>query len=240
MLQTNVFLLPDLIQNSDILSGSCCVVIDVLRATTTIINALGNQASSIIPVVSVEQARLTAQRADAMLGGERDCVKLEGFDFGNSPAEYTKERVKNQVIALTTTNGTRALLACVEAEQVLVAAFANLSAVRQKIANHRKVNIICAGTNGEITLEDTLLAGALAAGRTESVLNDQALLAINLWQPCEQSDNLEKAIYDKLLTSRGGKNLQRVGMVSDIRLCAQLDTHSTLPTFSHLSNSIQL
>lgn len=240
MLQTNVFLLPELIPSSDILSGSCSVVIDVLRATTTIVTALGNQASSIIPAVTVEQARLTAQRAQGMLGGERDCIKLEGFDFGNSPAEYTRELVENQVIALTTTNGTRALLACVEAEQVLVAAFANCSTVSQRIANHPKVNIICAGTNGEITLEDTLLAGALAARRTESVFNDQALLAVDLWRPCEQSGNPEQAIYEKLLTSRGGKNLQHVGMVSDIRLCAQLDTHSILPTFSHLSNTIQL
>ena len=84
MLQTNVFLLPELIPSSDILSGSCSVVIDVLRATTTIVTALGNQASSIIPVVTVEQARLTAQRAQGMLGGERDCIKLEGFDFGLS------------------------------------------------------------------------------------------------------------------------------------------------------------
>jgi len=240
MLQTNVFLLPDLIPNSDILSGSCCVVIDVLRATTTIVTAMGNHASSIIPVATVEQARLSAQQTGGMLGGERDCVKLEGFDFGNSPAEYTIERVKNQEITLTTTNGTRALLASVEADQVLVAAFANYSAVSRQIVNHPKVNIICAGTNGEITLEDSLLAGALAAGRADSVLNDQALLAVDLWQPCTQGDNLEQAIYEKLLTSRGGKNLQVVGMVSDIRLCAQLDTYSILPTFSRPTHTIQI
>ena len=164
MSQTNVFLLPDLIAADNIINDSLCVVIDVLRATTTIVNALGNQAASITPVVTVEEARKVAAGTGSLLGGERNCKRLEGFDFGNSPAEYTQSRVANKEITLTTTNGTRALMACLGAEQILIAAFTNLTAVANAIAGHPKVNIVCAGTNGEITLEDALLAGALASG----------------------------------------------------------------------------
>jgi len=240
MSQTNVFLLPDLIAADNIINDSLCVVIDVLRATTTIVNALGNQAASITPVVTVEEARKVAAGTGSLLGGERNCKKLEGFDFGNSPAEYTQSRVANKEITLTTTNGTRALMACLGADQILIAAFANLTAVANAIVGHPKVNIVCAGTNGEITLEDALLAGALAAGRNSSQQNDQALLAIDLWQQCEQSADLNRSIFEKLLVSRGGKNLQQVGMVSDIKLCAKLDTHSILPKLSSPSKTIHL
>ena len=115
MSQTNVFLLPDLIAADNIINDSLCVVIDVLRATTTIVNALGNQAASITPVVTVEEARKVAAGTGSLLGGERNCKRLEGFDFGNSPAEYARSRVANKEITLTTTNGTRALMACLGA-----------------------------------------------------------------------------------------------------------------------------
>lgn len=240
MSQTNVFLIPDLIPTENVIKDSRCVVIDVLRATTTIVNALGNQAASITPVITVEDAREVAAGTGSLLGGERDCIRLEGFDFGNSPAEYTQNLVADKEITLTTTNGTRALMACLGADQILIAAFANLTTITNAIAGHPKVNIVCAGTNGEITLEDTLLAGALAASRDESQQNDQALLAIDLWQQCEQSDDLNQSILEKLLVSRGGKNLQQAGMVSDIKLCAQLDTHSILPKLSSHSKIIHL
>ncbi len=240
MLQTNVFFLPDLISANSVIKDSCCVVIDVLRATTTIVTALGNQAAAIKPVVTVDEARQVAADWGCLLGGERDCVRLDGFNFGNSPSEYTRDRVENQTIALTTTNGTRALMACLDAEQILIAAFANFTTVVNAIAGHARVNIICAGTNGEITLEDTLLAGALAAGRNASQQNDQALLAIELWRQCKQSDDLNQNIFKKLLVSQGGKNLQQAGMVSDIKLCAQLNTHSILPKLSSHSKIIQL
>ena len=240
MSQTNVFLLPDLIPAISTIEDSCCVVIDVLRATTTIITALGNRATAIKPVVTIDEARQMAANSNCLLGGERDCRKLEGFDFGNSPAEYTKDRVDSQTIALTTTNGTRALMTCLEAQQVLVAAFINFTAVADAISSHTKVNIICSGTNGEITLEDTLLAGALAARRQESQQNDQALLAVDLWRSCEQTEDLSQSIFDKLLVSRGGKNLHQAGMVSDIKLCAQLDTYSILPKLCPHSKTVQL
>ena len=162
MKQSNVYLIPDLIPSEASIQDSCCVVIDVLRATTTMITALGNGAQSITPVLTVEVAREVARNTNGLLGGERDCVKLPGFDFGNSPAEYTAERVGGQNIIMTTTNGTRAIMACLKSNKTLIAAFANLSAVIRHIADEPKLNIICAGTNGEITLEDTLLAAQLS------------------------------------------------------------------------------
>ncbi len=89
-------MIPDLIPSEASIQDSCCVVIDVLRATTTMITALGNGAQSITPVLTVEVAREVARNTNGLLGGERDCVKLPGFDFGNSPAEYTAERVGGQ------------------------------------------------------------------------------------------------------------------------------------------------
>ncbi len=240
MLQTNVFLLPELVTDSATLQGSCSVVIDVLRATTTIVHALGNQATSITPVISVEQARLMAAQSECLLGGERDCIRLAGFDLGNSPAEYSQRLVQGRQIALTTTNGTRAMMACLEADSILIAAFANRSAVADAIAQYPRVNILCAGTNGEITLEDTLLAGALAAGRNSDQQNDQASIAMELWQQCQQDADPSSNIERKLLQSRGGKNLQQAGMVSDITLCAQLDTHSIVPIMCSQSKTIQL
>ena len=96
MSQTNVFLIPDLIPTDNVIKDSRCVVIDVLRATTTIVNALGNQAASITPVITVEDAREVAAGTGSLLGGERDCIRLEGFDFGNSPAEYTQNLVADK------------------------------------------------------------------------------------------------------------------------------------------------
>ncbi len=239
MKQSNVYLIPDLIPSEASIQDSCCVVIDVLRATTTMITALGNGAQSITPVLTVEVAREVARNTNGLLGGERDCVKLPGFDFGNSPAEYTAERVGGQNIIMTTTNGTRAIMACLKSNKTLIAAFANLSAVIRHIADEPKLNIICAGTNGEITLEDTLLAGAIVSSRDASEFNDQALLARQLWEPCVPASG-QAYVFDTLLQSRGGKNLQQAGMVSDIELCATLDTHTILPILSPKTKTLQL
>ena len=240
MSQTNVFLLPELITNPAVIRNSCCVVIDVLRATTTMVHALGNGASSITPALTVDEARQHARVQGGLLGGERDCVRLEGFDLGNSPIEYSAEKVAGKSITMTTTNGTKAMMACLEADRILIAAFANLDAVASAIADQRRVNIICAGTNGQITLEDTLMAGALASGRGYSDCNDQTLLAIDSWKDCQTSPNKQSGIVEKLMQSEGGKNLQQVGMVSDIKLCAKLNTYSVLPTLSPQTKTIQL
>src|SRR5205823_10380648 len=138
------------------------VVIDVLRATTTIVHALAAGAREVVPCLEVEDARRIAAELGkaAILGGERRGLPIPGFDVGNSPAEYTRQRVGGKTVVFTTTNGTRAMQRCKFASRVLLGAFVNFSAVCRELAVVDHVALVCAGTDGHVTREDTLLAGA--------------------------------------------------------------------------------
>ena len=129
MQSVHVHLLPQLVRPEE-LAGTTVVVIDMLRATTTIVEALSAGAVAVIPCGEIEEARQCARQRSpaALLGGERGGRPIAGFDLGNSPAEYTAERVGGKTVVLTTTNGTRALLHSRQAARVLVAAFANCAA----------------------------------------------------------------------------------------------------------------
>ena len=167
------------------LSGAVCVVFDVLRATSTLVTALQNGASGIIPVSEISEAlEIKKQRPEVLLGGERNGVKIRAggvdFDFGNSPREYVE--VRGKTIVSTTTNGTRALRACAGAKMVLAAAFLNLGAtakfLREK--NFTDVLLICAGTRENAALEDILAAGALGEALlgAKPALSDSAQTAL--------------------------------------------------------------
>ena len=158
--------LPALAQRD--LRATACVVFDVLRATSTFVTALHHGAQAIIPVSEIAEAIVIRKRQpDVLLGGERNGVRIstEGIDFdlGNSPREYTPEKVRGKTIVSTTTNGTRALRACVGAKTILASSFLNLGAtaefLRQKNFSH--VLLVCAGTGENTALEDVLAAGAL-------------------------------------------------------------------------------
>src|SRR5271165_3967965 len=159
-----VHLLPQLAP-AGALAGGLAVVIDVLRATTTIVHALAAGCADVRPCAEVDEARQLADGMRAgrvLLGGERGGEPLPGFDLGNSPGAYTAQRCKGCTIVLTTTNGTRALHRAAEASRVLIAGFVNYSAVCEQLRlDARPVHIICSGTEGEVSLEDTILAGAL-------------------------------------------------------------------------------
>ena len=153
------------------ISQTVCVVFDVLRATSTMVTALANGAREIIPVCEIAEAvALRQARPDLLLAGERDGVRIlraqtgsVDFDLGNSPREFTRERVAGRSIAMTTTNGTRALQACRGAQRVLVGSFLNLGAVAEWLARERPESllIVCSGTHEEAAYEDVLGAGAL-------------------------------------------------------------------------------
>ncbi len=135
--------------------GKLCVVIDVLRASTTIVAALAAGCPEIIPVETPEEARRLARTKGLLLGGERNSLRPEGFDFGNSPLEYTPEKIKGRPIAFTTTNGTRAMETCRQARCVLLGAFVNLHAVIGDLEENSRgqdeavVHLVCAGTHGK-------------------------------------------------------------------------------------------
>src|SRR5262249_4493644 len=160
----HVHLLPVLVP-AGCLAGSLAVVIDVLRATTTIVHALSAGCKSVRPCAESEEARALAgglKAGSVLLGGERGGEPIPGFDLGNSPRAYTPRRCRGTTLVFTTSNGTRALIRAAEAARVLVAAFVNYSAVCEQLRQEaRPLHIVCAGTEGSVSLEDTLLAGAL-------------------------------------------------------------------------------
>ena len=236
-MQTNVYLLPDLIP-PDSLNGSCCVVLDVLRATTTIVTALSNGARHVTPCLTIEQAQRLARDRNVLLGGERHCLKPPEFHLGNSPNEYSAAVVQDREIAFTTTNGTKAMHACCQAKRILIAAFTNLSAIRSAVAEEGILNLVCSGTEGEITLEDTLLAGALAESRDPTGLNDQAALAIHAWKRVTNGESTTDRLIEHLIQSRGGMNLQHVAKQDDIRFAAQIDQTSVVPIFNTSTHTI--
>ncbi len=156
--------LPDL-TTPEALAGGTVVVIDVLRASTVIVHALAAGACEVIPCLEIEDAPQVAARlpqGQAILGGERGGLPIAGFDLGNSPGEYTAERVSGKTVVFTTTNGTRAMQQCRQAKRVLIGALVNASAVVAALSADDHVHLLCAGTRGEITREDVLVAGLLA------------------------------------------------------------------------------
>jgi len=227
--EVQVHLLPSLALPGR-LTGGLAVVIDVLRATTTIIHALAAGCTAVRPCGEVEEAREmagTMRAGRVLLAGERGGVPLTGFDLGNSPREFTPRVCRKATLVLTTTNGTRALLRAAEAERVLVAGFVNYSAVCEQMrGDARPIHIICAGTDGAVTLEDTLLAGALVDFLSETIevhLNDAARLA---WDCFE---NHGRVLLGALEISQGGENLKALGYDDDIRDAAKVDQFNLVP-----------
>ena len=224
-----VHLLPWLVPQGR-LAGGVAVVVDVLRATTTIIHALAAGCTAVRPCAEVEEARQLAGQMRAgrvLLGGERGGVPLPGFDLGNSPHEYTTQTCRDNTLVLTTSNGTRAILRAAEAERIALAGFVNYSAVCEQLQHDpRPIHIVCAGTEGEVALEDTLLAGALVdylCETTEVRLNDSARLA---WDCFEHHGQV---LLGSLEISSGGAKLRALGYDDDIRAAAQVDQFNLVP-----------
>ena len=212
------------------LAGGIAVVIDVLRATTTIVHALAAGCTAVRPCVEIAEARELADHLPAgkvLLAGERHGRQIDGFDLGNSPRDFTPARCKGTTLVLTTTNGTPALLRAAEADRVLVAAFVNFSAVCEQIRKDaRPLHIVCAGLNGEPCLEDTLLAGALVdclSDESEVALSDSARLA---WDCFE---NHGRILAGALEVSEGGRGLCALGYAEDLKDAADIDRFAIVP-----------
>ena len=235
MNSVSVALLPSLLRPNDLL-GATAIVIDVLRATTVMTTAIANGARRIVPCETIDEAkRLGRELGDeSLLCGERGGLPIEDFDLGNSPAEYNSATVRDKTLVMTTTNGTKALIAVNAADQVLTASFLNRSAVVQRIRQAARVLICCAGTDGEISREDVLLAGAIVAILAEDyhyqLANDSAQLAYDAWKPIELDEANPDRVITALRCSQGGRNLERIGHAADIVLAGQIDTIPIVPT----------
>ena len=215
------------------LSQTVCVVFDILRATTSMVTALSNGAQAIIPVEEIAEAlAIRQQRPEVLLAGERDGLRIRGelsggveFDLGNSPREYTAQKVQGKTIVMTTTNGTRALRACAGAKEVLVGSVLNLRATYTRLQEQRPPHLIlvCSGTFDEPALEDILAAGAVCeriwpvyAGGHSS---DSAEIARRLY-PLLQFDLLGVMKH----SHNGRRLLANPDLRNDVWLCVQRET----------------
>jgi len=236
-MRLDVHSLPQL-TTPEALAGSTVVVIDVLRATTTMLYALQAGARCVIPCLEVDEAlRIAAgSPGNSVLGGERHGVRIEGFQLGNSPSEYTPSTVGGKCVVLTTTNGTQALRVCRQAARVLVGAFVNRSCLVAALARAERIALLCAGTDGHITQEDVLFAGAVVAELERTgvrcAFNDEAELAAAAWQATSSAADPRANLQSVLRRSRGGRNLVRLGFGADIELAAQLDSTPVLGELS--------
>ena len=208
------------------------VVIDVIRATTTIVSAFRQGARSVSPVASVEEAHRTRESAPgALLAGERGGKRLPGFDLGNSPREFTPDAVRGRDVILTTSNGTKTLRAVQERRSVAIGALLNRAAVgRWLLARGEDAFIVCSGYEGIFSLEDAVCAGAvvdaLAAGVPSVVLGDGARASQVLW--ARYAGDLPG-----LLRGTGwGRHIVEIGLGSDLDICAQLDVTDVVPVMA--------
>jgi 2-phosphosulfolactate phosphatase len=206
------------------LESAVVVVIDVLRATTTLLEALANGARGVYPMASTEEAVKLAQtlgREDTLLCGERKGSKVEGFDLGNSPREFTREAVEGKRLVMSTTNGTRALTVAAHVERLLPCAFTNLSAVARSVQGSDRLVVICAGREGRFSMDDALCAGHLlrqVLGDAEGELNDAARAARAL-------AGFRKPSRKLFELTDGGRALVEIGLGDDLDICAQVDRH---------------
>lgn len=236
------------------LSGSTVIVIDMLRASSTICYALAAGAKCVVPLLEIDETLALANqlgREYVVLGGERSGHIIEGFDLGNSPSEYTPQRVKGKMMLFTTTNGTRALAHAGEADHVLVGCVVNRAAIARAVRFAPRVDILCAGTDGEITGEDIFAAGAIIDRLLSDSppdaweLNAEALSAYKQWQGmvkladvagCSVADELANALRD----TAGGKNLIEGGHLADLVSCAQVDLLPVVPELNRTTRQITL
>src|ERR1044071_6179490 len=215
------------------LGRTACVVLDILRATTSMMTALANGAEAIIPAGEIPEAlAVKARRPEVLLAGERDGLRIRAdqtggidFDLGNSPREFLPEKVRGKTIVMTTTNGTRALRACAHAETVLIGSFLNLRAVMNWIRRELPLHLllVCSGTHNQAALEDTLAAGALcerlwpyyASGQVA----DSAEIARRVY-PLLQSDLLGAMKHSR----NGQRLLNHPELRADVYFCVQRET----------------
>lgn len=200
------------------------VVIDVIRATSTICQALASGYERVYCAAEVEEARALAGGLEgAVLGGERKAVKIPGFDLGNSPSEYVEPQ--GRAVVMSTTNGTRAIVtAAGRCERVLVASLLNLAVVVAAAAAHGEdVAVFCAGVQGAFTLDDAYVAGRIAE-LLDGVSSDAAEGAIRL---SRSFPGAEEAFH----LSHSGRNLHAAGLDADIAWCARESVLEVVPRF---------
>ncbi len=230
-MELSLYTHPDDLSDAEA-KGKTVVVVDVLRASSTIVQACENGVARIIPVATVEEAAKllsTLERKRTLLGGEREGLPIDGFDLGNSPLEYTKQVVKGKTLIFTTSNGTAAITKSASAREIVLGCFLNLSAVVTHVISSRakKVAVLCAGDLGRLSLEDFVCGGHVVdrivdGTRASAVLNDGAVAAKAL---ANALGNVGEAVRN----SSHGLRLAELGFEDDLEFCSKVDNYVTVP-----------
>lgn len=224
---------PSLLDLYDI-EDTIVVVIDVLRATSTIATALYNGAASVIPVQEIARCIELGQELGGVTAGERDGKIAEGLQYGNSPFEYPREFIEGKTLVLTTTNGTRLLHQALArgASHIITGSFPNLSTVcKYLIAQQKPVILGCAAWKNRVNIEDTLFAGAVISRVKEafSILCDSSQIAENLY------DSARSDLYG-FLQEKDASHYRRLtgyGLEKDLRYCLEVDVANVLPFYEN-------
>jgi 2-phosphosulfolactate phosphatase len=214
------------------IAGRAVVMLDVLRASTSIVEALAAGARTLYPVATIEEAiglAKTLGREEVLLAGERKALPIEGFDLGNSPGEFTPERVGGKLVVMSTTNGTLALAAASSGERVIVGAWTNFQAVVDDLARTQAEPVfLCAGRERAFGLEDAVCAGQMAAALMKALpdveweLNDGAVAALAL---AEEFPDPAKLFPH----TAAGRAIVDAGLGEDLAFCARTDLRDVLP-----------
>ncbi|MFT4521747.1 MAG: 2-phosphosulfolactate phosphatase [Bacteroidia bacterium] len=218
MKKVEIILSPLLLPLFD-LNNKAVVVIDVLRATSTICAALSNGAKAVIPVVSTEEA-LSFKGEGFLIAGERNGEKVDGFDFGNSPLEYNRELVKDKTLVLTTTNGTKCIDKSSAAAEILVGSFGNISILSNYLKKQdNDILLFCSGWKDRVNLEDTLFAGALvkAMGNSVEYNCDSVEIALDLVNRAGDD------VVSFVKKASHAKRFDRLGNYHDLKVCVAID-----------------
>jgi 2-phosphosulfolactate phosphatase len=233
-MKLDVLLTPGELMPGDVAQRTV-VVIDVLRATSTIVEALAAGARALYPVADIEEALKLANtlgRDEVLLCGERRALPIEGFDLGNSPGDFTAERVGGKLIVMTTTNGTGAMVTASVGVRVIVGSWLNLTAVVDDLERTGAEPVfLCSGREGKFGIEDAVCAGAMAAALMERAdpdadweLNDGAMAALAMALRYPDPDELFRE-------TAAGKQIVEAGLREDLAFCALTDRHDVVPVF---------
>lgn len=234
-MRIDVFFGPAGLTASDV-AGRVVVVIDVLRASTSIATALANGARAVIPVESTEEVVNRAKafaRSEVKLAGERQMRPIPGFDLGNSPREFSREVVEGKTVLLSTTNGTTAIASLQGPRDVVIGSYVNFSAVlamlRAAMRGGTDIAILCAGRDRQFSLEDAACAGRFAhhamRRRTDVAVNDAAFASMLIDR--RYSDNLMRLFS----ASAHGRALSEAGYGDDLADCAAIDSYPIIPLY---------
>jgi 2-phosphosulfolactate phosphatase len=224
MKNIEVCLTPDLVDLYGV-NGKVVVVIDILRATSCMTTAIAHGVKSLIPVATLEECR-ALQKQGFIAAAERDGKMAEGFDLGNSPFSYMDRALYGKTIAVTTTNGTQAIVKSKDAHEVIVGSFLNIGAIIKYLKTQSKdVLLVCAGWKGKINLEDTLYAGAIIEGLENDYVseNDSAITAATLYKVAKND------MMKFLSNSSHVRRLKGLNITKDISFCLTRDVYSVIP-----------